>query len=1439
MTPSEHSLLVNEPLRQRYESSWTSGSPLALSECLPEESSSQYLPTLEELLHIQLEFAWKAHAVGTRPRPASVNSLLDEFPALRNPEVLIRLLRQEFDCRTRAGDAPSAEDYRRDFPDLDLDRLTVAPGDTIGPTATDDTATIPPPAADAATIPPPPADAATIPPPPTGSNPSEDQTLQSAVSFVEAATPPEIQLEGYEILGELGRGGMGVVYRALDVRLKRVVALKMILAGVHADPEDLKRFQLEAEAVAQLQHPNIVQIHDVGEHEGKPYFSLEFVEGGELATQIAGEPQPPDEAARLVETLSRAMQFAHERNIIHRDLKPANVLLTADGQPKITDFGLAKRLEDDSGQTASGSIMGTPSYMAPEQAGGHQAQIGPQTDVYALGALLYCLLTGRPPFQSANVMDTVLQVLEQEPVPPRQLVTGLDRNLETITLKCLQKDPARRYQAAEEVAEELRRYLNDEPILARPVGIAERTWRWCRRKPAIAGLCAAVVLLLSFVTVNGYLQAEIQRELTGQALTQKAKANENFDLARGAVDRFMTEVSESQLLTVPRMEPLRRKLLTGAMEFYEKFVQQAQDDPELKAALGKSHRKLGRILAILGDDERSVEGISKAIEIFTQLSEENPGDRETSNNLARSSKMLGIVLHKLGRNKEATEALERAIAVASRLVKDSPTVPEHAFELANAKNSLGILLREESRAKEALANYNSAITIAKQLVDDHPQNLKFRGELGNVYHNLGALLCFELSQFAESAKQLEQARAVYQQLAEDEPENPKHIYTLAIVHGSLGNLAHRSGQPAQALEFSRQSRDLFEQVARAHPDVPNYTAKVATANGNLSLVLHRSGKMPEAVTAVEKSRDVFQQLSEKFPDVPEYTSGVARSHNNLGVLLQNSKQPKKAIAAFRRAQEIYEQLATDQPDIPGFANQLAGIHRTIAGILDESGQTADSAAEFSRAITIATQLSKKYPDIPEYANSLASTLNDKGVLLSNTNQRPAAVAEYDRARKVLEQLAKDHPDSPDYASSLANQYDNLGSTHRKMGQLREAAEALNQAITIGRRLVDGFPESPSHAVGLAMAYKNRADVHRDNRQLGLADKALEQQRMIYERLVKDYPDEFDYIRRLVKSMGEIALSLHSQGQSKEAANVIGRAIKIDEQLCKDHPTADHVHRLTINLRNLSLLNTALKRPDEAQAPLERAAELLQDLVKDHPTSEPFWNTLSSIRANSAELSRASGKIPAATRHTEGLVSAFRTLAKINPRNPNYVLKVGTHSLVLADLYQEQGEAKPTEKCVRDAERAFASLYKNEPNTKFLGQRVALSRLRIAELSLARGDHAAAAAMAMKVDEVRASYALVSQRYSAAKILARAVAVASRDPMLKPEQRTRQADQHGQAAMKMIQVIRERRFFTKPENVEKFLEDADFKPLHGRKDYQMLVESLKTPSPKSGKTPSTP
>ncbi len=332
-------------------------------------------------------------------------------------------------------------------------------------------------------------------------------------------------IPGYEIDGELGRGGMGVVYRARQLGLNRAVALKMILAGAHAGAMELERFRIEAEAVARLQHPNIVQIYEVGETGGLPYFSLEFIDGGGLDRRLDGTPWPVRDAAALVESLARGIHEAHRKGVVHRDLKPGNVLMTREGQPKITDFGLAKRLDSGEGQTQSGSILGTPSYMAPEQAGGQTRQIGPASDTYALGAILYELLTGRPPFKAATPLETVALVVSEEPISLSRLRPGLPRDLETITLACLQKEPARRYPSAEALANDLARFLRDEPIHARPVGVGERAVKWVRRRPGIAtlfGLLALAVTLGITLFAWQYRRALLQRE---RAEDERAHAN--------------------------------------------------------------------------------------------------------------------------------------------------------------------------------------------------------------------------------------------------------------------------------------------------------------------------------------------------------------------------------------------------------------------------------------------------------------------------------------------------------------------------------------------------------------------------------------------------------------------------------------------------------------------------------------------------------------------------------------------------------------------------------------------------------------------------------------------------------------------------------------------------------------------------------------------------
>jgi len=367
-------------------------------------------------------------------------------------------------------------------------------------------------------------------------------------------------LPGYDILGELGRGGMGIVFKARHLQLKRLAALKMVSSWAQAKPELLARFRREAEAVARLQHPNIVQIHEVGEHNGQPFFSLEYVDGGSLAQRLAGAPQPPRAAAQLVETLARAVHYAHQRGVIHRDLKPANVLLVGQAFqpdaskpvrlesltyiqpdaskpvrlesltyiPKITDFGLAKQLDQDADQTQASAILGTPSYMAPEQAAGSSREIGPPTDVFALGAILYEMLTGRPPFRGQTALDTLQLLRTVEPVPVRQLQPGVPRDLETICLKCLRKEPAQRYASALDLAEDLAQFRAGLPIRARPMRAPERAWRWCRRNPGVAALGAAVCLLLvalvaSALISNVWLGRERDRAVANERAADRAR----------------------------------------------------------------------------------------------------------------------------------------------------------------------------------------------------------------------------------------------------------------------------------------------------------------------------------------------------------------------------------------------------------------------------------------------------------------------------------------------------------------------------------------------------------------------------------------------------------------------------------------------------------------------------------------------------------------------------------------------------------------------------------------------------------------------------------------------------------------------------------------------------------------------------------------------------
>ena len=491
-------------------------------------------------------------------------------------------------------------------------------------------------------------------PPPLNGHADLSPTVVPAAVPTDTACP---RMAGYEILCELGRGGMGVVYKARQVGLNRVVALKMILAGEHAGPAEFARFKTEGEAIARLRHPNIVQVYEVGEYEGKPFFSLEFCEGGGLDKKLAGTPMPPRDAASLVQTLAEAMQGAHEAHIIHRDLKPGNVLLAACGlagpstnlTPKITDFGLAKKL-DQQGQTQTGVIMGTPSYMAPEQAMG-QKQVGPATDIYALGAILYECLTGRPPFKAATAFETLQQVVVDEAVSPAQLNAKVPRDLDTVCLKCLRKEPDKRYTSAMELADDLGRWQRGEPVLARPVGLSKRAAKWARRRPAVAGLLSGILLLT--VTALGVIsglyrnaaweaqraqQAEQQAEAAnvklneskikienalGDTLLAEKEAQWNFLLAQRATSELLRTAREV-LRNKPGTEDIRRQLLAAGKKMAVPFTAAPSTTPAARLRAAGAHRHLGELEEALGDHKTAVADYDASLKLYRELMAGSP-----------------------------------------------------------------------------------------------------------------------------------------------------------------------------------------------------------------------------------------------------------------------------------------------------------------------------------------------------------------------------------------------------------------------------------------------------------------------------------------------------------------------------------------------------------------------------------------------------------------------------------------------------------------------------------------------------------------------------------------------------------------------------------------------------------------------------------------------
>ncbi|MGE3315233.1 MAG: protein kinase [Planctomycetaceae bacterium] len=698
---------------------------------------------------------------------------------------------------------------------------------------------------------------------PGDANRASDETLPpradagAGAESAAASTSFPRQFGGYELLNELARGGMGIVYKARQISANRIVALKVIQRGELAGPEDKLRFQTEAEAAASLSHPHIVPIYDVGEVDGQNYFSMELVAGDNLRRRVADGPLSNREAARVVQLVAAAMAYAHSKGIIHRDLKPENVLIDAAEQPRITDFGLAKRLEADSNLTSTGQILGTPGYMSPEQAGGETAKIDTRSDVYSIGAVLYCVLAGRPPFQAPSVIDTLIQVIGREPVSPREINPFVDKDLETLCLKCLEKQPSQRPPTAEHLSEELGRYLRGEPIHSRPVGTVARVARWARRNRMVAGLASAVLVsLVVGVSVSSYFAVVATRRAT--------EAEKGREIAVRTLHSVLFNV-QRKLKSFPQTREVRRTIIQEALRDLDTVSNEIGSDDSVNYDTAVALAELGRLF-----DEIGIEGeqtaaataekyYGRALSLFEKLRSQDPHDLKLASEYAAALSEITDFYANLERPRDAVPLMQQELELRRQIVAADPAnrgaqtmLCKTLIDIADAAFLMGDVHRARAILKDAIELRRT------EDARGEPSDLE-RRQMGLALMRFGEA-CTESGDMPAARRALDSSLEINRALQSEAPEDTERTLSLSSTFERLGGYYAKLGDFAAARENYEQMREQMERALKIDPSNRMIVGDYPICFDKLYEVAEQSGDLKAVEQACVKSIELRREL---------------------------------------------------------------------------------------------------------------------------------------------------------------------------------------------------------------------------------------------------------------------------------------------------------------------------------------------------------------------------------------------------------------------------------------------------------------------------------------------------------------------------------------------------------------------------------------------------
>jgi serine/threonine-protein kinase len=1193
-----------------------------------------------------------------------------------------------------------------------------------------------------------------------------------------AARPPgvvagEEVVPGYVLLGELGQGGMGTVLRVHEVRLNRQVALKILRSDRTGDALR-RRFLQEARAAAALKHRHIVTVYEAGECGDRPYFTMELLTQETLKEWIAGRPSPR-QMAEVLKLIAEAVAYAHKNKCVHRDLKPANVLRHPDGTFKVADFGLARLLDAAGGESRFGAVMGTPAYMAPEQAGGRTDLIDGRTDVYALGAILYEMLTGRPPFVGGDA-EVLEQVHRGEPIAPHTIQPNADPDLETLCLKCLEKRPEKRFQSAQELVEELTRYLNSEPTRTRPTPWWERSLKWGRRHPVWAAVIGATALLLgstaAYLTSLGLKNARLDaqtkeladknKQLDGtikeldqanKTLTRERDRAQTYSgLARTAVARYTGRASQHPRLREHDLDDLRMELLRDAKVYYQKLLDLDPADEDVRAEQGRAYGQLAMVTRETGSRLEAIDLLKRGVAIFDGLRGGDLPRGDYREDMARLLHNLGELYHETGQVNEAEKALNRADGLWNELLQVSPpnwasngAASMTAISLSKLHEATGRFRDAESTIDRALALYGEQ---AKELSED-PQ---VRLDLAGCHIGRGELYLAK-GRVAKAKGEFEHALALIRPFAEKHGDDVFQ-YQLGQLYDRLGRFYMRTGEMDQAERAFYKAVDIQKKLAKAHPSLVGYSVGLANSSKNLSRMYAAKGRFGDFNGTLESTIDVYRTACARQPENPDALAGLADSCQHLAehyratglddratVLLDEAVQARKKLA-----QSLGQSLQADRAAVQA-KERLADSYLDLGNLLQYRGELAQAEQAFKEALTITEGLARLSPSVLKHKRNLAALHHNLGNLHQRQNLQREAATQYDTAIEMRRALATGYPEAIDFSDALANSLNNRAVIFRRLFDYKNSIKFYADALELWDRLDRRSPELPQYRGGAAMVRMNLGNLNRDHytntsgRPETYYLEALETQR----GLVRQFPWNIEYKFRLAATLTNLGILRLRSGELEAASGAFGEARQIHDKLVRDSPgLIDFTVALGGSCCNLG--NVARDQGD------------LKEAVKWYTTAIKTLEPLRPVMAQNAEARQFTG-------------SAYLGRA------------------------QAWEAAKNPVEAVKD-----------------LNQAARLSKGNWAKSST--------------VESLRVPLLGGLSDYDKARVSAAGAKMIREDYMLSQELREKRAEESAASAVKLLATAQRRGYFANDANYDRLIKEPDLDILRGRDDFKAMLAEIR-------------